>query len=405
MGIPEAIIAAGLPPLGRAAWVEVNLDAIEQNVRGLKAHLPSGGHLDVVLKANAYGLGAVEVARASLAAGARAILVATIDEAIQLRNAGIDAPLRVLWRVPPEHLRRAAEREIGVPATSPAVVTEILDADVGDTNPLIVDVEVDTGLGRDGLLPDELAAHVGRLHAAGARISLRGIWSHLTAAEDLERSAAQAEVLNDTADGLAEPELRHGLERHLVGSGGLLTIGAGQHVARVGIALFGVVPNALRPSRSAADIGIASVYQLVARPVRIATLPTGHGVGYGPHFVAERPSRIITLPMGYADGISYHDKGKAEVLVRGVRLPVVGSIAMDSITVDATDHPDADLSPLDDVVFIGRSGGDEIAPVDVARRRGTITNEVSTSFTSRLVRVYTRAGRPVALCALNESAP
>jgi alanine racemase len=78
---------------------------------------------------------------------------------------------------------------------------------------------------------------------------------------------------------------------------------------------------------------------------------------------------------------------------------------MDSITVDATDHPDADLSPLDDVVFIGRSGGDEIAPVDVARRRGTITNEVSTSFSSRLVRVYTRAGRPVALCALNESAP
>jgi len=137
VGIPEAIVAAGLPPLGRAAWVEVNLDAIEQNVRGLKAHLPAGGHLDVVLKANAYGLGAVEVARAALAAGARAILVATIDEAIQLRTAGIHAPLRVLWRVPGEYLRRAADLEIGVPATSPAVVAEILDADLAGARPRV----------------------------------------------------------------------------------------------------------------------------------------------------------------------------------------------------------------------------------------------------------------------------
>lgn len=152
VGIPEALLAAGLPPLARAAWVEVSLDAIEQNVRGLKEHLPPGGHLDVVLKANAYGLGAVEIARAALAAGARAILVATIDEAIALRNAEIRAPLRVLWRVPREYLPRAAALEIGVPATSPAVVTEILSANLTGEQPLIVDVEVDTGLGRDGIL-------------------------------------------------------------------------------------------------------------------------------------------------------------------------------------------------------------------------------------------------------------
>lgn len=405
MGIPEALVAAGLPPLGRAAWVEVNLDAIEQNVRGLTSHLPNGGHLDVVLKANAYGLGAVEVARASLAAGARSILVATIDEAIQLRLAGIRAPLRVLWRVPIEHLRRAAELEIGVPATSPAVVSEILSADLTGTKPLIVDIEVDTGLGRDGILPVQLPQEMERLGAAQPRLQLRGIWSHLTAAEDVERSTAQSQQLKLAADALQDPDLRQGLERHLVGSGGLLTIGAGQHVARVGIALFGVVPNALRPTRSAAQIGILPVYQLIARPVRIATLPSGHGVGYGPHFVTERPSRIITLPIGYADGISYHEKGKAEVLLRGVRLPVVGSIAMDSITIDATDHPAKDLSTLDDVIFIGRSGDEEIQPVDVARRRSTITNEVSTSFASRLTRVYTRGGTPVGVCSLNESAP
>ncbi len=401
MGIPEALAASGLPPLARAAWVEVNLDAIEKNVRSLKRHLSAGGHLDVVLKANAYGLGAVEIARAALAAGARAVLVATIDEALQLRSAGINAPVRVLWRVPSEYLRAAAEHEIGVPATSPAVVSELLAANLGGLSPLLVDIEVDTGLGRDGILPSELIAQVARLAAASPRLQLRGIWSHLTAAEDAERSQQQAKLLNDATEALSEPALREGLERHLVGSGGLLTMGSGEHVARVGIALFGVVPNAFRPSLTASEIGIDPVYQLIARPVRIAMLPAGHGVGYGPHFVAQRPSRIITLPIGYADGISYHEKGRAEVLVRGVRLPVVGSIAMDSITIDATDHPAKDLSTLDDVVFIGRSGSEEIQPVDVARRRETITNEVSTSFTSRLARVYTRGGLPVAVVGLS----
>jgi alanine racemase len=347
----------------------------------------------------------VQIARASIAAGARSVLVATVDEALQLRRAGFSAPLRVLWRVPSEYLREAAQLEIGVPATSPAVVAELIAADLRGLSPLIVDVEVDTGLGRDGILPDELKEQLTLLRAASDRITLRGIWSHLTAAEDAPRSERQAERLNEVADQLADPAaggLSVGLERHLVGSGGLLTIGGAEHVARVGIALFGVVPNALRSTSSAADIGLEPVYQLIARPVRIATLPAGHGVGYGPHFVAKRPSRIITLPIGYADGISYHDKDHAEVIVRGVRLPVVGTIAMDSITIDATDHPAKDLSPLDDVIFIGRSGNEVIEPVDVARRRETITNEVSTSFTSRLARVYTRAGLPVAVATLIE---
>ena len=159
----------------------------------------------------------------------------------------------------------------------------------------------------------------------------------------------------------------------------------------------------MRSSASAADLGLAAVYRLVARPVRVVRLPAGHGIGYGPAFTTERPSRIVTLPIGYADGISYDEKGRAEVLARGVRLPVVGTIAMDSITVDATDHPDADLGYHDDFVFIGASGGSCIEPVDVARRRGTITNEVSTSFASRLARVYTRGGAPVAVRALGSA--
>ena len=406
MGIPEALIEAGLPPLARAAWVEISLDAIATNVKSLKARLPEGGHLDVVLKANAYGLGAVQIARAALAAGARAVLVATFDEALQLRRAGIDAPIRVLWRVPSEYLRDAATFGIGVPATSPAVVTELLAADLRSLPSLSVDVEVDTGLGRDGILPDELSEQLERLRSASDRIAVRGIWSHLTAAEDPSRTRRQATLLDELTDRLADSAvggLTLGLERHLVGSGGLLTIGSTVQVARVGIALFGVVPNALRSTTSTSDIGLESVYQLIARPVRVAMLPQGHGVGYGPHFVAPRVSRIITLPIGYADGISYHDRDCAEVLVRGIRLPVVGTIAMDSITIDATDHPANDLGPLDDVVFIGRSGGEQIEPVDVARRRETITNEVSTSFSSRLARVYTRGGRPVAVATLIEA--
>ena len=389
-GIPERIQAGGLPALGRDAWVEVRLDAIATNVRALKAKLPPGGHLDVVLKADAYGLGAVPIARAALAAGARAILVATFDEAQEFRDAGITGPIRVLWRVASAHLRDAAATGIGVTASSPAVVRELINADLSGLPPLSVDIEVDTGLGRDGILPSELAAQVAALRG-DPNIALRSIWSHLTAAENVDRSRLQEEVLEQAATQVPE------LEAHLVGSGGLLTIGESQKVARVGIALFGVVPNALRPTMTAATIGIERVYGLAARPVRIATLPVGHGVGYGPAFIAERESRIITLPIGYADGISYHDRGVAEVLVRGVRLPVVGTIAMDSITIDATDHPANDLTEHDEVVFIGDSGADLIEPVDVAKRRKTITNEVSTSFTNRLARVYTVGGQPVAV--------
>jgi alanine racemase len=389
-GIPELVQQAGLPALGRDAWVEVRLDAIANNVRALKGKLPSGGHLDVVLKADAYGLGAVAVARAALDAGARAVLVATFDEAQELRDAGITDPVRALWRVAPAHLRDAAAMGIGVTASSPAVVRELLGVDLAGLPPLSVDIEVDTGLGRDGILPSELAAQLALLRSS-PNVSLRSIWSHLTAAEDVDRSRLQEEVLEQAATQVPD------LESHLVGSGGLLTIGGTQRVARAGIALFGVVPNALRPTMTAAAIGIERVYGLAARPVRIASLPAGHGVGYGPAFVAERESRIITLPIGYADGISYHERGVAEVLVRGVRLPVVGTIAMDSITIDATDHPAKDLAEQDEVVFIGQSGAEVIESVDVAKRRKTITNEVSTSFTSRLARVYTVAGRPVAV--------
>ena len=389
-GLPERIQEVGLPALGRDAWVEVRLDAIATNVRALKGKLPVGGHLDVVLKADAYGLGAVPVARAALAAGARAVLVATFDEAQELRDAGISGPVRALWRVAPAHLRDAAATGIGVTASSPEVVRELMSADLSGLPPLSVDIEVDTGLGRDGILPSDLPEQISLLRS-NPNLSLRSIWSHLSAAENIERSRLQEEVLEQAA--VQTPEL----EAHLVGSGGLLTIGDSQNVARVGIALFGVVPNALRPTMTADVIGISRVYGLSARPVRIATLPAGHGVGYGPAFVADRVSKIITLPIGYADGISYHERGVAEVLVRGVRLPVVGTIAMDSITIDATDHPAADLSEADEVVFICDSGGELSEPVDVAKRRKTITNEVSTSFTNRLARVYTVGGDPVAL--------
>ncbi|MCX5978358.1 MAG: alanine racemase, partial [Chloroflexi bacterium] len=214
------------------------------------------------------------MARAALEAGARAVLVATFDEAQELRDAGITGPVRALWRVAPAHLRDAAATGIGVTASSPAVVRELMSADLSGLAPLSVDIEVDTGLGRDGILPGDLATQIAALRS-NPNIQLRSIWSHLSAAENIERSRLQEVVLEQAA--VLAPEL----EAHLVGSGGLLTIGDTQQVARVGIALFGVVPNALRPTMTAATIGIKRVYGLAARPVRIATLPVGHGVGYG----------------------------------------------------------------------------------------------------------------------------
>jgi len=318
-------------------------------------------------------------------------------------------PVLVLQPVPPPLVRVAAERSLtltlGDRAHVDAVVASHRAASGGGTSSvLLVQLEVETGLGRGGIDAADVPAAIDRL-AATPGIELTGVWSHLQAPEDSARSTAQvARFERATAD------VGRRADRHLAASGGLVAGSAPAYEAvRPGLVLYGLVPDELRDrSASSADQTLSEALRpamaLRARPVRVADLPTGWGVSYGPTWTTTRPSRIATLPVGYGDGWPRSVSNRAEALVRGLRVPLVGNVAMDAVMADVTDVPGEPVTTDDVFTLIGRDGADEITAHDLALARTTNAWEVVTSMSARLARVYYLAAVPVGLRTLTSLA-
>jgi alanine racemase len=390
---------AGLPPLARTAWLEIDLDALLGNLDALRSAAPNS-LVEPVVKADAYGHGAVPVALALQAAGADGFSVATLDEALELRDAGITAPVLVIYPIPPEHTVTAAEAGIAV-AIGHGDPSDAVLAAAGSARPeppLEVHVEIDTGLGRGGVPPEAAVATLARV-AEAPGVRLGGAWTHLAAAEDPEsvrrQDAAFGAALDEAGDGYAWGIAPGTIHRHLSGSGGMLGGEAGEwDLVRPGIALYGLLPGGLTtaPGVAAAVDALRPVLSLKARPVRVMDLPAGHGVSYGPSFVTQRPTRIATLPLGYDDGWRRALTDRAEALVRGVRVPLVGRVAMDAIMADVTDVPGDPVTADDEFVLIGEQGDERITADDLAATCGTINHEIVTGMSRRLARVYHAAG-------------
>ena len=386
--IEVRLAAAGLSPLPRTAWLEIDLDALTGNLATLRARAGTSVPIHPVVKADAYGHGAVEVARALETAGADGLCVATIDEALELRDAGLELPILVLYPVPATWLDAARERAIDVTAGDPVLLQRLLAAPAGRAASLGVQVEVETGLGRGGFPVADVAGVAAQLTAHPAT-RLTGLWSHLQASADGTRTARQVERFEVAIAALKAA----GIElppRHLASSGMLL----GDEVlayggTRPGLSLYGIVPDELAEAAGqAAPPGLRPVLSLHARPVRVADLPGGWGISYGPSFSTERPSRIATLPLGYGDGWSRSLSNRADALVRGRRCPIVGTVAMDAIMVDVTDVPGPPVGVDDLFTLIGTQGDERIDARDLARARTTISWEIVTSMSRRLPRVY-----------------
>jgi alanine racemase len=404
--IATRLAAAGLPPLPRTAWLELDLDALAGNLREVRAQAGGDGvPVFPVVKADAYGHGARPIARALVEAGADGLCVAALDEALALREAGLDVPIRVLYPVPSPLAVMAAEARVGVAAGDPASLARTLAAVAGrpgTSPPLDLELEVETGLGRGGAQPDAIVA-MARTIATAPGVRLASLWTHLQASEDpaitAEQLARFAAVEADLrAAGLAMPV------RHVAASGGVLTDVVALDGIRPGLAIYGIVPDELEPGTLPAErlARLRPVMALKAQPVRVAELPVGHGVSYGPTFRTARPSRIATLPLGYGDGYSRRFSNAAEVLVRGRRVPVVGNVAMDAVMIDVTDVPGEPVTVDDEVVLLGRQGDDEISAAELARRRTTNTWEVVTQMAGRLPRVYHAASALTGLRTLTE---
>lgn len=377
----------GVAELGPSprAWIEIDHGALVHNARVWRQAIPAGTRLGILVKANGYGHGMVVAARAALEAGADQLMVATLDEALDLRAAGIDAPVLVVYGVPADGLREAvaADLELSVAGTGHAAA--IVAAARARASPFRVHVEVDSGMGRGGVPIDELVRVVRSLVDGG--VELRALWSHLADGSSAERSARQiarfdAAVADVRAAGVEVPL------RHMAATEGVVVgTSPAYEMVRIGLGYYGELGVGVQPVPALADLaaGLRPAMAVKARPIRLEAVPAGATIGYGEEWRTARPSRIATLPIGYADGWTRGYWPGAEALVRGRRVPLVGRVSMDSVCADVTDVPD--MTPDDEVVLLGSQGQERISAADLARLRGSIPNEVFCDFGPRLARI------------------
>ena len=405
--VDQDLAAAGLPPLPRTAWLAIDLDALVGNLRAIRSAVPDRVLVEPVVKADAYGHGSVPCARALEAAGADGLSVATWDEAIELRRGDVGLPILVLYPVPPAVVVDASNHAVTLTLGDETLLARTLAAWMArppsGAAVLRVQIEVETGLGRGGLAPEALPAAM-RAIAATPGVQLIGGWSHLGSPDDAARSRGQ-EARFDDAQRLIAADGGVARTWHLAASGGMLADAARSYDAvRPGLSIYGVLPDDLPVAAARWDLAAAlrPVMSLRARPVRVVDLPAGTGISYGSAFVTDRPSRIATLPVGYADGYQRVRTNRVDALVRGRRVPIVGTIAMDAVMVDVTDVDGPPVSVDDEFVLLGEQGTGTLSAAELARCGTTISWEVLASMARRLPRVYYAAARAVGVRTLTD---
>lgn len=370
-----------VPGSPHRAWIEIDHAAIRANV-GVVRRAAGDAQVIGVVKANAYGHGAVAVARTLLATGVERLAVATVDEANALREAGIAAPLLVLWGIGPAEAPIVTRHDLE-PIVYDDRAIGLLEAAAEEEGVRIgVHLKVDSGLGRQGAAPDNAVALATRI-ARSQHLRLSGTMSHLAVpGEDDAYTEVQLLRLARVLDAMRSLGVDPGLV-HVNGSGGLLAGGASfADAVRPGLALYGLQP-AWAADR---DVGLRPVLSLRARALRLFDLPAGEAIGYGLRFRAARDTRIATLGIGYGDGWPRTHANNGHVLVRGRRAPIVGAVSMDGLTVDLGGIDGVTYD--DEFVLIGEQDGARITADEVAAERRTINYEVTTALRDRLPRLH-----------------
>ncbi|MEV7447274.1 alanine racemase [Streptomyces nigra] len=370
------------------ARAEIDLAALRANVRTLRGRAP-GAALMAVVKADAYGHGALPCARAALEAGATWLGTATPEEALALRAAGIHGVRMMCWLwTPGGPWQEAIEADLDVSVSGMWALREVTEAARLAGTPARVQLKADTGLGRGGCQPGDDWAELVReaLRAEGdGLIRITGLWSHFACADEPGHPsiAAQLDSFREMTayaeERGARPEVRH-----IANSPATLTLPESHFdLVRTGIALYGVSPSP--ELGSPADLGLRPVMTLSASLALVKQVPGGHGVSYGHHYVTPGETTLGLVPLGYADGIPRHASGAGPVLVGGKWRTVAGRVAMDQFVVDlGGDEPEAGAR----AVLFGPGDGGEPTAEDWAQAAGTIGYEIVTRIGSRVPRVY-----------------
>lgn len=366
------------------AWVEIDLNALGHNVRQIQRKLSPQTALMAVVKADAYGHGAVTVARSVLGHGASWLGVATIPEGIELRQAGIKAPILLLGATnTPEEIRAVAQWRLQptLCTSKQALVFAETLAEEGH-RPIPVHLKIDTGMSRLGM-PWQQAAEFGQLVARLPQLETASVYSHLATADSPDPTIMQLQhqryrkaIAQLRSIQIQPPRL------HFANSAATL-VDPGLHydLVRVGLAIYGLYPA----PHLQKTIDLQPVMQVKARVTQVKPITAGTGVSYGYQYVADRDMLLAVVGIGYADGVPRNLSNRIEVLIRGKRVPQIGAITMDQLMLDVSAIPN--LREGEVVTLLGQDGDDRITADDWANRLNTISWEILCSFKHRLPRI------------------
>jgi alanine racemase len=362
-----------------STWVEIALDAIQGNVHLI--HQQTGKQIMAIVKANGYGHGAPAVARAALDGGATWCGVARIEEAIQLRQAGLECPLLLLSWTPPEQIPAAITRQISMAVWTEDQIAQIAAHAKRLGTPARLHLKVDTGMGRVGAQQESALGLAHRLHE-DPDISFEGLFTHFASADEADNTTTdrQERLFRRILAELESLGLRPPLVHAANSAASITRPSAHFDMLRLGIAMYGLHPSeeCLLPS------GFRPALAWKAVLSHIKMLPPGSGVSYGHEYFTRKHERIGTIPIGYADG--FRRNVENQVLVGGKVVPIVGRVCMDQVLVQLDQVPKARV--MDEVVIIGAQGNERISAEDVARRWKTNNYEVVCSIGARVPRLY-----------------
>lgn len=363
-------------------WAEIDLDALAHNLSAIRERAGEGVRIMLVVKADAYGHGAVAIAHHALRCGISALGVGTSAEALELRRAGVRARILVLGTIVDEEASALVHHgiEIGLHSSDRARSLEELCARLGAR--ARVHLKIDTGLGRLGVLPQKAMELLELVHDS-PHLELAGVMTHMAPGEGTQDERTQAQL--DVFESVLQPARERGLVAGWVHAANSACLFTGMRpmydCVRPGISAYGVLPGKLPGADE-----LEPVLSLHSQIVYLKDIAAGAEVGYGGTWTATEATRIATLPVGYNDGLAWRLGNNGDVLVRGQRARIVGRVSMDYTCIDVGHIPGVSVG--DRVTIVGRQGGESITLEDVARQVGTIPYEISCAVGKRVERIY-----------------
>jgi alanine racemase len=375
----------------RDTIIEVDLDALTHNISEFQRHLPVGTKMMMAVKANAYGYGSIPIAKAALQAGVFYLGVAFVDEGVQLRLAGIEAPILVLGYTPNDAVTCALKNRLSLTIYSFDSLQEIERAAEELGIFANIHIKVDTGMGRIGIQPSEVCPLI-QAALKCKYVRMEGLFTHFATADERDQRYAKwqgerfAHLLQQcAAQGVDIPLV------HSMNSGGAIGLpGFSYDMVRLGISLYGSYPSREVDQEK---VHLKPVLTFKSKIVHLKQLPAGTGIGYGKTYISSGKEWIATLPVGYGDGYSRSLSNRGWALVAGIRVPIIGRISMDQLMLDVTAAMPVHIG--DEVILYGRQGQKQITLEEVAEQIGSIHYEVTCMLSHRVPRVYIKNGQVV----------